>query len=66
MKITMTMNPETGEIVADADELETPTEWPRRDADVQAKLWDGRDQRLLVDWWDRARPDGAPVWPLLP
>jgi hypothetical protein len=66
VKIHMACNPDTREIVADPDGLDVPEDWPRREADVQAKLWDDREQRLLIDWWDRARPAGDPTWPQLP
>lgn len=49
--------------------------WPRRVGDVQKRLLDkllaGKltseaQDALHRDWWDRARPEGAPLWPQMP
>lgn len=53
-------------------------DWPRREADVDkglfTKVVNGStdapglpsSDRLHRDWWDLARPEGAPLWPQLP
>ncbi len=48
--------------------------WPRRELDVPAQTFTkltkatldaDQQDRFHRDWWDQARKEGEPVWPLL-
>jgi hypothetical protein len=69
VRVYLVIHPRSREVEASAAEFTDNPDWPRRELDVPDREWpeDGKpDPRLARDWWDRSRPDDAPMWPLLP
>jgi len=69
MRVHLLFHPRSRDVEASAEPFTDHPDWPRRELEIADGEWsaDGRvDYRAAIDWWDRARPDGAPMWPQLP
>lgn len=69
MRVYLVIHPRSRDVEAAAEPFTEHPDWPRRELDVSDDTWpkDGPvDPRLARDWWDRARGDDEPLWPLLP
>lgn len=68
MKVYLALDPVTRDVRAEDAAITAEPEWPRRELTLTKGEWaqEGDRDRLARDWWDRSRPEGAPLWPLLP
>lgn len=68
MKVYLALDPDTRNVRAAEEEITEEPEWPRRELTLTKGEWsqEGDRDRMARDWWDRSRPDDAPLWPLLP